>query len=56
MRLFNLHAPHFQHFSPHSALVSLRDQVSSNYGVVMVTLTILVGLAIALTFLEVVAP
>jgi hypothetical protein len=56
MRVFkSIHVPHFQHFSPHSALISFRDQLAANYGVVMVTLTILVGLLIALTFWAVVA-
>lgn len=48
MRLFSsIHVPHFQHFSSRSALGSVRDQLSTNYGVVMITLAILVGLAIA---------
>lgn len=51
MRLLNsIHVPQFQRFSPRSALASVRDQLSANYGVVMVTIAILVGLAIAWTF------
>jgi hypothetical protein len=55
MRLSSIHVPHLQHFSPRRALVSLRDQLSANYGVVTVTLAILAGLLIALTFWAVVA-
>ena len=51
MRLFNsIHVPHFQHFSPRSAIVWVRAQLSANYGMVMITLAILVGLAIALVY------
>jgi hypothetical protein len=55
MRHFrSIHVPHFPHFSPHIALVSLRDRFTANYGVITVTLTILVGLLMALTFLAIV--
>ena len=56
MRHFSsIHVPHVQHFSPRTALVSVRDQLSANYGVVALTLAILAGLLMALTFWAVVA-
>lgn len=55
MQFFNFHAPHFQHFSPHNALVSLREKLSENHIEVAMTLTIMAGLLIVLTFWAVVA-
>jgi len=56
MRPFSfIHIPHFRHFSPHSAAVSVRDKLSANCVEVTMTLAILIGLLIALTFWAAVA-
>ena len=53
--LNQIHIPHFQHFSVHSALVSVRDKLDAHSIEMTITLLTLVGLLIALTFWAVVA-
>jgi len=51
----SIHIPHFQHFSARSAFVSARDKFSEHSIEITMTLAILFGLFIALTFWAVVA-
>ena len=53
--LNSIHIPHFQHFSARSAFVSARDKFSEHSIEITMTLVILFGLLIALTFWAVVA-
>jgi hypothetical protein len=56
MRSFNsIHVPYFQHFSARSAFASARDKFSEHSIEITLTLAILFGLLIALTFWAVVA-
>ena len=53
--LNSIQVAHFQHFSPRNALVSARDTLSAHSIGITMTLVILVGLLIGLTFWAVVA-
>ena len=53
--LYSIHLPHFQHFSAHSALVSVRDKLSAHSIEISLTLVILFGVLIVLSFWAVVA-
>ena len=56
MRGFHtIHLPHFQHFSAHSALVSVHEKLSDHSFEIAMALTILCGVLMALTFWAVVA-
>ena len=50
-----IHIPHFQHFSARSALASARDKFGAHRIEITMTLAILFGLLVALTFWAVVA-
>jgi len=53
--LYSIHVPHFQHFSAHRALVSARDKLSAHSIEITMTLAILFGVLIVLSFWAVVA-
>ena len=51
----SIHVPHFQHFSARSALVSARDKLSAHSIEIAMTLAILFGVLMLLSFWAVVA-
>jgi len=51
----SIHVPHFQHFSARSALVSARDKLSAHSIEITMTLAILFGVLMLLSFWAVVA-
>ena len=56
MRGFHtIHLPHFQHFSAHSALVSVHEKLRDHIFEIAMALMILFGVLMALTFWAVVA-
>jgi len=56
MRGFHtIHLPHFQHFSAHSALVAAREKLNDHCVEITMTLTILFGVLMVLTFWAIVA-
>ena len=53
--LHSIHAPHFQHFSVHNALVSAREKLSAHSIEISLAFVILFGVLIVLSFWAVVA-
>jgi hypothetical protein len=53
--MHSIHVPHFQHFSARSALVSVHDKLSAHSIEIIMTLAILFGVLILLSFWAVVA-
>jgi hypothetical protein len=53
--LYSIHVPHFQHFFTRSALVSARDKLSVHSIEIAMTVAVLFGVLILLSFWAVIA-